>query len=287
MKLPHAAIVLLIAAAASLGQQSVPGVEHAEVMLAAVSRDEDLLRGGIGPRKWTGRGTVGVEPLAFVTEAGEWSSIPCSTDNQKSCLKFQREYLSKSHDYTVVGPDGKGATVRSKPTTLSECFDYGGAGTYSGGAIEKSTIAASSTEMFTDSEAAHPVGREDALFIRKLLTALVPKKLDSPDGVRVLSVDLEDKELYVLQRAFEDTPDGGHRFLIFGIGVVEPHRLHLLYWKENTADENERVLGTIRLKSGRDFLITVVSDPESHSYHVYGIRDGKLTLIYAGGGSSC
>jgi hypothetical protein len=49
----------------------------------------------------------------------------------------------------------------------------------------------------------------------------------------------------------------------------------------------ERVLGTIRLKSGRDFLITVVPDPESQSFRVYGIRDGHLALIYSGGGSSC
>jgi hypothetical protein len=287
MTCAKAVIVLLIAAVASPGQQSGPRPGGAKVMLAAVSRDEDLLRGGIGPSKWTGRGTVAVEPLAFVTEAGEWSSIPCSTDNQKNCVKFQREYLSKPQDYTVVGPDGKGAMVRSKPTTLSECFDYGGSGTYSGGAIEKSTIAASSPEMFGDSEAARPVGKEDTLFIRKLLAEIVPKKLDSANGVRVLSVDLEGQNLNVLQRAFADVPDSGQRSLIFGIGVVEPHRLHLLYWKQNTADENERVLGTIRLKSGRDFLITVVSDPESHSYHVYGIRDGKLSLIYAGGGSSC
>lgn len=144
MKCRTAVMALLAAVVASLAQQSAPGSGRAKVMLAAVSRDEDLLRGGIGPRKWTGRGTVAVEPLAFVTEAGEWSGIPCSTDNQKSCLKFERDYLSKPDDYTVVGADGKGATVRSKPTTLSECFDYGGAGTFSGGAIEKSTIAASS-----------------------------------------------------------------------------------------------------------------------------------------------
>ena len=69
--------------------------------------------------------------------------------------------------------------------------------------------------------------------------------------------------------------------------MVEPHRFHLLYWKQNTEDEDERLLGTIRLNSGHDFLITVVSDPEGHWYRVYGIRDGKLTQVYSGGGSSC
>jgi hypothetical protein len=61
----------------------------------------------------------------------------------------------------------------------------------------------------------------------------------------------------------------------------------VLHWKENTRDEEERLLGTIRLKRGREFLITVVTDPESHSFRVYGIRGGHLQLIYSGGGSSC
>jgi len=287
MKCAKNLIVLLLAALAALGQQSAPESASAKTMLAAVSRDEDLLRGGIGPSKWTGRGTIAVEPLARLTAAGEWSSIPCSANNEKNCRKFEREYLSKPHDYTVVGADGKGTTIRSKPTTLSECFDYGGTGTYSGGVIEKSTVAASTPEFFTDSEVVRPLNKDDTLAIRKLLSEFVPKKLDSPNGVRVLSMHLGKQNLYVLQRAFEDMPDGGQRSLVFGIGVVESHRFHLLYWKHNTVDENERVLGTISLKSGPDFLITVVSDPESHSYHVYGIRDGKLSLIYAGGGSSC
>ena len=256
-------------------------------MLAAVSRDEDLLRGGIGPSKWTGQGRVAVEPLAFVSEDGTWTSIPCSTDKQGNCLKFEREYLSKPHDYTVVGSDGYGAAVHAKPTSLSECFDYGTTGTYSGNTIKRSTIAASSGQPFTETEPIRPMGKKDTLAIRALLTKFVPNKLDSPNGVKVLVVTLNDQELYVLQRAFEDMPEDGHRSLVFGIGVVQPHAFHLLYWKKNTQDENERVVGTLHLKSGHDFLITVVSDPESHSYHVYGIRGGRLSLVYAGGGSSC
>jgi len=43
----------------------------------------------------------------------------------------------------------------------------------------------------------------------------------------------------------------------------------------------------IHLKSGRDFLITSINDPEGHTFHVYGLRNGKLVLVYSGGGSSC
>jgi hypothetical protein len=258
-----------------------------KITLAAVSRDSSMLSGGFGPSKWTRRGTVLVEPLAFVTESGKWSNLPCSSLTQTNCLKFERDYLSKPHLYTVVSADGRGATVHAKPTTLDECFDFGGTGTYSNGVIEKSAIAASSTEVFAHSEPPKPPSKEDTLAVRTLLAELIPKKLDSTKYLRVFSAELEGHRFLIIQRAFTDGPEDERRNLIFGIGVVEPHRFHVLHWKQNTQDQDERVLGTIRLKTGRDFLITVVSDPESHFYRVYGIRDGQVTLIYSGGGSSC
>lgn len=284
-------LLALVGTLTSLGQEGVPSLSSSQpavkIRLAAVSRDESMLRGGIGSSKWTGRGTVVVEPLAFVTESGQWSSLPCASGTGKNCLKFEHDYLSKAHVYWVISPSGKGATVRAKPTTLSECFDYSGTGTYSDAAIDTTAIASSSPESFTDSEPLRPLSKEDTLAVRTLLGKLVPKKLDSTKGIRVLSARLEEQELYIVQRAFTDVPEGERWSLIFGIGVVQPHRLHVLHWKQNTQDEDERVLGTIRLKPGRDFLITVVSDPESHFYRVYGIRDGQVTLIYSGGGSSC
>lgn len=284
-------LLAIVGTLTSVGQEGgrslSPSQAAVRIMVAAVSRDESMLRGGIGSRKWTGRGTVVVEPMAFVTESGEWSSLPCASGTGKNCLKFEHDYLSKGHVYVVVSSLGKGATVRAKPTTLSECFDYTGTGTYSGAAIETAAIASSSPESFADSDPVRPLSSEDTLAIRTLLGGLVPKKLDSTKGIRILSVHLEERELYIIQRAFTDVPEGERRSLIFGIGVVESHRFRVLHWKQNTQDEDERVLGTMRLKTGRDFLITVVSDPESHFYRVYGIRAGRVTLMYYGGGSSC
>jgi hypothetical protein len=68
---------------------------------------------------------------------------------------------------------------------------------------------------------------------------------------------------------------------------MQKHHFHLDFWKKNTVDESEQILGIIHLKSGRDFLLTTVSDPESHFFRIYGIRDGHLTLVFSGGGSSC
>lgn len=70
------------------------------------------------------------------------------------------------------------------------------------------------------------------------------------------------------------------------IGTMEDGAFHVSHWNDSDG-EDEQILGSVRLKSGRDFLVTTVSDSESQSFRVYGIRNGNLTLIYSGGGSSC
>jgi len=255
-------------------------------MLAAVSRYESMFAGGIGPSKWTGRGTVAVEPLAYITRSGEWSSLPCASGTGKGCRKFEREYLSKPHVYTVISADGKGATVQAAPTTLSECYGYQGVGTYSGASVRRSAIAASATDFFTDSTPPRLLSGEESAAPLKALAASVPKALDSTEHLGIFAVRLEDQDFYIAQRTFTDiaTRGQGER-LAFLIGTLGQGRFHILHRADE--DQDERVLETVRLKSGREFLVTAVSDPESQFFRVYGIRDGHLTLVYSGGGSSC
>lgn len=282
--------LLSVAFATALAQQpvSIPS-QDADVMLAAVSRDQFMFSGGIGSGKWTGRGTVVVEPLASLTQSGEWKSLPCNSSNQKNCVKFVHEYLNKPHAYTVISADGKGATIHAAPTTLTECYGFSGTGTYSGGLLANSAIAASSDEFFADSTPPRHLGKEESAAVRKALTRLIPKRLDSTKQLRIFALRLEGQDMLVIQRAVADIAmaENGRPKFIFAIGTMDEDRFHILHWKQNTEDEEERLLGTIRLKSGREFLITVVSDPESQSFRVYGIRDGHLTQIYSGGGSSC
>jgi hypothetical protein len=125
--------LVLCASVLALSQQHMPTPpQDAGVMLAAVSRDDSMLEGGISSGRWTGKGSVFVEPLARLTQSGEWQSIPCDENQQNACRKFEREYLKKPHDYFVVSADGKGATVRAAPTSLGDCFEYSGTGSYSG-----------------------------------------------------------------------------------------------------------------------------------------------------------
>jgi hypothetical protein len=56
--------------------------------------------------------------------------------------------------------------------------------------------------------------------------------------------------------------------------------LNILHWKENAGDEDESLLGIIRLKNGREFLITSVRDPEGQWFRVYGIRMEASSLSF-------
>lgn len=273
-------------------------VKHAspttEIMIAAVSRDEYMLRGENFSRRWTREGTVAVEPLARLTPSGDWIGLPCSNhtedtaDGPKNCIAFARRYLSKRHTYTIISIDGNGAVVRAAPATLDACYGYTGTGTYSGGAIQRSAIAASSAKFFAESVPAHPLSERESAAEYKALKGLVPKRLDTREKLRLFGLNLEGHNMIVIQRAYVDIGnDTGQYELIFAIGTLEGGKFHILHWKQNTGDEEERILGTIGLKNGRQFLITAVSDPESNYFRVYGIQAGHLALVYEGGGASC
>ncbi len=269
-------------------QQSVPApAQSPDIMLAAVARDQSLLAGGIGPSNRLRQGRIAVEPMVRLTSAGEWKNVPCAPGG-KGCRKFEREYLSKTHSYTVISPGGKGATINAAPATLNECYDFVGKGTYSGSSIANSAIAASSSEMFEDAEPFRNLDKHEIAIIQRSLARLIPKKLDSTRRLRFIGIRLEGHDVVVVQRAYSDfaSPDERAQF-VFVIGTIEQDQFQTLHWKKNMVDEEESVIGTIRLKSGRDFLITTVSDPETHSYRIYGFREGHLVMVYSGGGSSC
>ena len=289
------AVLLGVVVAAGAQPPVAPSSPDATVMLAAVSRDESMLTGGIGPSKWTGKGTVAVEPLAHLTASGEWSGLACSSSandtstGQRNCLEFAHEYLSRPHVYTVISADGNGAVVHAAPTTLDECYGYRGAGTYSGATIRKSAIAASSAEFFAESALPRVLPQREGVAVRKALSAFVPKGLDTTEKLRIVAVRLEGQDMVVVQRVFADIANMPERYkLVFAVGTMGGGQLHILHWKQNSVDEEEALLGTIRLKNGgREFLVTAVSDPESHFFRVYGIRAGRLIPIYTGGGFSC
>lgn len=257
-------------------------------MLAAVSANARMP--GIGSGKVVARGAAFVEPFARLTPSGEWQSLACFADrdgkhydeNQRAaCSKFEKEYLSKPHTYTVVSADGRGATISTPQTTLDECFGYTVKGTYAGAEIVASAIAAASTDFFSDGPAPQLLPDTEAKPLLKAFAGAVPGGLDTTLHIKVFSLRLEGQDLTLVQRESAGTK------LIFAMGKMEQGRFQMMHWKENVGDEEEDVLGTVHLKNGREFLITTVTDPEGQWFRVYGIRQGKLTRVYSGGGASC
>jgi hypothetical protein len=266
-----------------------------KAMLAAVSRDGDLVTGGIGPGRQLKLGHAYVEPIAYLTDSGKWESLPCGAGREgtpstlKGCEQFGRQYLSKPHTYIVISADGEGATVHSAQTKLNECFDYTANGTYSGVAITRSAIAASNPDYFSHVDAPIILQRNAAKPMLQALAAFIPTKLSSLEGLKVISLRLEDHDLIIAKREFADLPKTikvDERLYVFAIGTMEGKRFRVLHW-ENSGDSVEGILGVIRLKNGYDFLITSVRDPEGQWFRVYGMENGKLTLVFSGGGSSC
>ncbi|MFZ1085902.1 MAG: hypothetical protein WAN35_13135 [Terracidiphilus sp.] len=282
--------------AVSLAQTPKPAAPapNTDVMVVAVSHDNSVLGGGIDSgRPYAGK-KVSVEPLAWITPSGEWKKILCDYGRPTECKKFEREYLKKPHTYTVVSADGRGASVKTNEMSLDdECFGYGGDGTFSGNSISYATVAAESTDLFISGKSARRLAEPEAEPIRKAFAVAAGDKLASTKNMRVYSVQLEDRNLIVVQRAFQnfaEVPDIGPQEptpFIFAIGSMNQGKFHLLFWKENTIDENEQILGLVHLKNGRDYLVNTVSDPETQFFRIYGIRNGKLTLVFSGAGGGC
>jgi hypothetical protein len=279
-------LIVAIFPSIALGTDSV----QARIMLAGVSRDDSMFKGGISGSKWTGRGNVATEVIAWITPDGSWQKLPCDSANPAQCRRFTHEYLGRTQKYTVVSSDGRGAKIVAAPVSMSECYGYDGVATYSGAEITKSAIAASSEDEFEETQPPVRLSREREPLTWKGILSLIPRQIDSPKHLQVFALQLEGEPLIVLQRAFADYAGDSKSerlSLIFDIGQMGDHGLTLLHRKSNTEDEDERILGTIRMKNGREFLITVVSDPESQSFRVYGIQQGKLKMIFFGGGASC
>jgi len=268
-------------------------------MVAAVSRDDSVLAGGISGGRLSAPGRVEVVPVAWLTPSGDWKSIACDADHPAACQEFESDYLEKPHTYTVVSAEGSAAIVRVEKMSLGECFGYGGQGKYYGASISYTALAASSPHIFTAGQPARRVSGQDADPILKAFAATVGRKLDSTKALRVYSLRLEGRDMFVIERAFQNSkpdyaPDRsenhGKAFdlkMIFALGTMQRDRFDLLHWKENVEDENEQILGVIHLKNGSDFLISSVNHPEGQFFRIYGIQNRKLALIYSGGGGSC
>lgn len=266
------------------------------VMVLAVAHDDSVIGGGISGSNFLPPGIAGVEPIAWITADGSWVRLECRYDKPEACKKFERSYLSQPHDYSVVSGDGYGTAVHVRRMDLyHDCFGIAGRGGFSAGSIRSAAVAAETSGLFTVGGSAHRLPDSEAAPMRKALAEAVGNKLDTTKELRVYALNLDGHNLFVFQRAFQDwaskpeyAPPASPEFeMVFAFGSVIDGRLRVFYWKKNTTDDNEQILGVIHLRNGHDYLVSASSDPESNRYRVYGYRDGKLVIVFEGGGGSC
>ena len=266
-------------------------------MLTAVSRDNSVLSGGISTGIRTPEGIAEMEQIAWITPSGLWHDLPCNyhwtTDADiANCRKFADSYLSRTHSYTIVSANGYGASVQTPPVTLGDCLDFSGRGVYYGPSVRRTAIAASDPSAFQPASALQPL--QGAAY-RQTLTAFihaVSVPIHTWQGIRLYRMHWNGQPLVVVERSFTDFASASPTVipnvkLLFAIGQMRQGRFHILFWKDNTNDSNEQVLGAIRLKSGKQFLLTSVNTPQAQFFRVYAMQKGVIRIVFSGGGSTC
>src|SRR5579863_6315134 len=165
-----------------ISQSSIPGrsIHQQGTMVVGVAHDDSVMGGGISSKHEMAPGVVDVEPIAWINPQGEWKKLTCVEYKSPECMKFDSEYLSKPHNYSVVSADGRDAIVHVDHMALDdECFGIGGQGTFTGGPIRYAAVAAESPDIFTLGESAKKLPEQEAEPVRKALAIAVGNKLDS------------------------------------------------------------------------------------------------------------
>lgn len=289
-------VITGLIAAAAMGASSPHPARtchhRTDTIILAVSRDDGFI-GGISCCDRTKHGSIAEKPIGRLSSSGAWSPLTnCSSDDSSGCKVFEQNFLSKRHDYRVVSHDGYGSIVRVGPMKLSDCYGYSGMGTYSEGEIDSSAIASSVPGLFTQDLSPQLLKSPNSKPILDAISSKVQGGLSSRRYFKFYSVHLGGRNLIVVQRALQDyanKPNTSSLTLdsIFSIGVIRDGQFKILLFKSNTEDEDEIILGMIRLRNGREYLVTSVHDPEGQWFRVYGIRDGNLRIVYSGGLSDC
>lgn len=267
------------------------------IVITAVSRDGAVLSGGISTGIRTLDGVADMEQIARLTTSGVWEELPCNyhwlTDADIArCRAFAASYLSEPHQYTIVSADGYGATVQSSPSRLNRCYGITSQGIYYGQPLERTALAASDPSAF---ETGRPLTPMQGAAFQQALTAFAaaaPVHLNTLAGIRLYQVAWGGRHLVVVERSFTDFSSANPSVipnvkLLFAIGEMEQGRFRVLFWKRDTEDDNEQVLGAVVLKGGKEFLITSVNSPEAQFFRIYALDGGRVQVVFSGGGSSC
>lgn len=172
-------------------------------------------------------------------------------------------------------------------TKLGDCYDFFSSATLDVKTIGDSALASDNPTWFDTSPAIEPASAAEIRIVKTGLLQLGPQKVRSSAGLRIRSVRLERNVYYLAERHSTSHHPYG---IAFAIGRIVSGKFEILRWNDNGGEDGDTVetaLGAVRLVNGREFLLTMETNPEGRSYYVYGIQQGRLQIVFRGGGSSC
>jgi hypothetical protein len=292
----HLRIEVIIAVCLTAGAQAqipaapAPSSKEPIARLLAVSSNWEALAGNVGAWPDAKAPRIPVEFIAVISASGHWSDPTklCDELRGNQCGLFLRKYVNYSPSYSVITEPGWGTSIAVSPVPkVDECFEFTSEGLPESYQFGQTAVAADAPDLFTQTLPFEDASPAEIAVIRARPLALGPAKVKSFKGVMVRKLQLEGSALYIAQRHYSMGTESG---IVFAIGSIVRGRFELLRWNPlggEDGDTVESALGVIRLKSGKEFLLTVEHDPEGHVYYAYGLKNGRLAIVFKGGGSSC
>jgi hypothetical protein len=278
--------------AAALVLTSLPGVAQTvspktaqpqSTVIVALTRWKGLFGGGLMDDEYPTlpAGQLDMQVIGRLTPSGEWKKMPRNTDNPKLMAGF-KNYIAHTHTYTVVSAENHGEQIHSKPARWGECEDYSMDGVYVGQEFSKTAIAADAGDALVATPPLHRLTGKEVLAAQTALKALPKHKLHHVQRLELFSVVIGDRSFLILARGYQPGhPDYDQYTALFAIGELINGAFHSVIWDNaKNNDEQEYPVGVIQDKAGHIYLIDTVTTPETQYFRVYGLRDGKLVVVF-------
>ncbi len=285
------AVYLVLGIQAQTRSPSAPVRDERKARLLAVAKDWESQAGNVGAWPVAAAPKVPVEFLAMVSQSGHWSdpTTLCDEEHSSKCDLFLRNYVNYSASYRVITEPGWGVGITVHPVRkVDECYGFSSEGLPNSSQFGGTAVATDAPDLFVESPVIGSASPSEIGIVRSGLLRLGTSKVKSFGGIRVQKIRLEGSEFFVAQRHYsKERPESG---IVFSIGRINQGRFEVLRWNPDGGEDGDTVesaLGVVRLKSGKEFLLTTENDPEGHRYYVYGIKNGRLEIVFKGGGSSC
>jgi hypothetical protein len=282
-------MAVLVLAPNLLHPQTQTQNEPAATVLAVV-KDWASLAGNIGGWPDAVPPQVPVELIANVTASGNWIdlTLQCRYEDNSGCAYFLKHSLNRARRYTVITAPNQSETVVVSPVTqIGDCYEYSSSGTLSRSQAGNAAIAADAPDLFDTPPKLQTASPSEIAIVHAGLLHLGPQQVQSTSDIQVRKAQLEGETFFIAERHSTAKQQFG---IVFAIGRIQQGQFKIARWNEQggeNGDTVESVLGVIRLKNGREFLLTTESDPEGHRFYVYGVKNGMLQMVFKGGGSSC